>query len=301
MRQYHQWTGRRDKNGVPLYVFEVAQLTAKRMSAYDKSTSSSQSSGSVPPKLMRVFALYENLIHFVLPLCSSIPDRKFAETPVSRSNHIVDISGLSLRQFWNLKSHMQNASRLATAHYPETLDHIFMIGAPSFFPTVWGWIKRWFDPITVSKIFILSRHDVTSTLEKYIDPSNIPVKYGGTLNWHYGTVPNLEPAISEALNWERPRKDSRPPKAFPPGPIRWKKGERGDIVAVAVGSENGRRRTEKVATLPIGGATVNVGQTSRSRPQTHPGRNHESSRRSVNSRAEEHDHAPSALHRGSKT
>src|SRR5438034_8056022 len=27
-----------------------------------------------------------------------------------------------------------------------------IIGAPSFFPTVWGWIKRWFDPVTTSKI-----------------------------------------------------------------------------------------------------------------------------------------------------
>ena len=44
---------------------------------------------------------------------------------------------------------MSDASNLATAHYPETLDRIFVVGAPSFFPTVWEWAKRWFDPITV--------------------------------------------------------------------------------------------------------------------------------------------------------
>jgi hypothetical protein len=29
-------------------------------------------------------------------------------------------------QFWNLRSHMQDASVLSTAHYPETLDRIFV-------------------------------------------------------------------------------------------------------------------------------------------------------------------------------
>lgn len=73
----------------------------------------------------------------------------------------------------NLKAHMQDASLLATAHYPETLDRIFLIGAPSFFPTVWGWVKRWFDPITVSKIFILSAANTKSTLLEYIDRKSV--------------------------------------------------------------------------------------------------------------------------------
>lgn len=76
--------------------------------------------------MLRLFALYENLVRFVLPLCSAIPDRPQPETPVSLSNNIVDISGVSLKQFWNLKGHMQDASQLATAHYPETLDRIFV-------------------------------------------------------------------------------------------------------------------------------------------------------------------------------
>jgi hypothetical protein len=79
-----------------------------------------------PAKMMRLFALYENLTRFVLPFCSAIKDRPHLETPVSQSNNIVDISGVGLRQFWNLKTHMQDASTLATAHYPETLDRIFV-------------------------------------------------------------------------------------------------------------------------------------------------------------------------------
>lgn len=103
------------------------------MSEYEHSVEKSEKAkghghngGKTPAKLLRLFALYENLIQFALPLCTGIPDRPYGETPVSQSNNIVDISGVGLKQFWNLKGHMQDASTLATAHYPETLDRIFV-------------------------------------------------------------------------------------------------------------------------------------------------------------------------------
>lgn len=100
------------------------------MSEYEKkvvaSGSQSHAKGGVDPKLIRLFALYENLTRFALPFCAALPDRPYQETPVSQSNNIVDISNVGLKQFWNLKDHMQLASTLATAHYPETLDRIFV-------------------------------------------------------------------------------------------------------------------------------------------------------------------------------
>jgi hypothetical protein len=53
-------------------------------------------------------------------------DRPNPEVPVTNSVNIVDISGVGLSQFWSLKGHMQDASTLATAKYPETLDRIFV-------------------------------------------------------------------------------------------------------------------------------------------------------------------------------
>jgi hypothetical protein len=83
--------------------------------------------GKTPAKLLRLFALYENLTNFALPFMTSATDRPYADvTPISQSNNIVDISGVGLKQFWDLKTHMQDASTLATAHYPETLDRIFV-------------------------------------------------------------------------------------------------------------------------------------------------------------------------------
>lgn len=200
--------------------------------------------------MLRLFALYENLTRFVLPLCTAVKDRPHPETPISQSNNIVDIHNVGLKQFWNLKSHMQDASTLATAYYPETLDRIFIIGAPSFFPTVWSWIKRWFDPITVSKIFILSSADMKPTLEKYIAIENIPKKYGGTLEYEFGMLPMLEEEIATTLKWTDPSADMQSGnKSYPTGPIKWRASNATTMEAVAVGSENGKKRERAIATV----------------------------------------------------
>jgi hypothetical protein len=122
-----------------------------------------------------------------------------------------------------------------------------IIGAPAFFPTVWGWIKRWFDPITTSKIFILSSHDLTATLEAFIDPANIPKKYGGQLDFKFGDEPILDPAMENLIQWEGERKD------FPRGPMYWvNKGNENDghdMEALAAGTEAGKDRREKICRI----------------------------------------------------
>ncbi|KAF2685644.1 CRAL/TRIO domain-containing protein [Lentithecium fluviatile CBS 122367] len=248
-RLYPQWLGRRDKRGIPVYLFEVAPLNSKNISSYEKELAKAlTTSPKAATKNLRLFALYESLTRYVIPLCSAL-NRPHPETPISQSNNIVDISGVGLKQFWNLKGHMQDASTLATAHYPETLDRIFIVGAPAFFPTVWGWVKRWFDPITVSKIFILSPANVFSTLSQYIDPDNIPKKYGGNLDFEFGDMPNLEPAIQEAIKWELPSVH-KGRNTFPIGPIKWEDGENGAKKAIAVGSEQGKLRNTHILTIP---------------------------------------------------
>ncbi|KAJ4294929.1 hypothetical protein N0V88_005168 [Collariella sp. IMI 366227] len=159
---------------------------------------------------------------------------------VSTYEKATESASVSLRMFWNLKAHMQAASTLATAHYPETLDRIFIIGAPYFFSTVWGWIKRWFDPITVSKIFILSASEVKSTLEEFIEPRNIPKLYGGELDFEFFARPNVDPKIKEAVRWENGYTE------FPEGPAYWVPVEGGKRLAcMAVGSlKDGKQRRE---------------------------------------------------------
>ncbi|KAF2129997.1 CRAL/TRIO domain-containing protein [Dothidotthia symphoricarpi CBS 119687] len=248
-RLYPQWIGRRDKRGIPVYLFEVAPLNSKNISAYEKDLAKSKTtSPKDSTKNLRLFALYESLTRFITPLCSMVP-RHNPETPISQSNNIVDISGVGLKQFWNLKAHMQDASVLATAHYPETLDRIFIVGAPGFFPTVWGWVKRWFDPITVSKIFILSPNNVYETLSQYMDHENIPTKYGGGLDFKWTQMPSLEPEIEAQIKWENPIV-VKGRNTIPIGPMKWEAGRNGEMQAWAVGCENGKPRRTLVFTIP---------------------------------------------------
>lgn len=118
---YPQWIGRRDKRGIPVYLFEIRHLDPKIIAKHEKAAAGTTS------KMGNLFALYENLTRFTQPLCTQLPDRDYAGvTPITLSTNIVDVSRVSLKGFWNLKDHMQSASQLATAHYPETLDRIFV-------------------------------------------------------------------------------------------------------------------------------------------------------------------------------
>lgn len=139
---YTHWTGRRARNGTPLCLFEIQQLTPSVMAAHEASCSSNSRTNLQPKSTeseatLRLFCTYENLIRFVLPLCSSIPSRPEPDSPVTDTTCIVDITGVSLMQFWRLRSHMQTASKLATAHYPETLGKTFVridsVSLPQFF------------------------------------------------------------------------------------------------------------------------------------------------------------------------
>jgi hypothetical protein len=109
----------------------VKHLDSKNVKAYQKDAELYKKSLpyhktlDTPAQLVPLFALYHNLLNFVLPMCSAL-ERPNPEVPVTNSTNIVDISGVGLAQFWNLKSHMQDASVLATAHYPETLDRIYV-------------------------------------------------------------------------------------------------------------------------------------------------------------------------------
>jgi hypothetical protein len=245
-RVYPQWIGRRDNRGIPVYVYYVSHLRSSEISDYTKAATLPK--GLPSPKLLKLYAIYESLIQFILPACS----RLHPEGAVPCTSNIVDVSKVSLWQFWNLKQHMQDASTLATAHYPETLDRIFIVGAPSFFSTVWGWIKKWFDPITVSKIFILAPNEVKPTLERFIDIKNIPKQYGGELDWEFGQPPNLDEPMKGLLG------KLGEPGGWTDGPIRFVEGD-GETLIKAFGTEKGKPRTTVFATIPSP-RTTSVGE-----------------------------------------
>lgn len=119
-----------------------------------------------------------------------------------------------------------------------------IIGAPLFFSTVWGWVKRWFDPVTVSKIFILGHHEVLPTLLSFIDKKDVPKQYGGDLDFTWGQMPNLDPAVRRRTTWENGYTD------FPKGPLFWRPIDGDRVECVAVGSVKEVERIVRICTMP---------------------------------------------------
>ncbi|KAG1822610.1 CRAL/TRIO domain-containing protein [Suillus subaureus] len=185
-RFYPRWTGRRDKTGLPVYVYRLASLDAPLRKELE----------SVPSerRYQRIIALYESMTRFVLPLCSHLA----APTPVSSVTTIIDLEQVSLSAMWSLRSHLQVASTMATANYPETLSTIAIVNSPSFFPTIWNWIKTWFDEGTRNKIHILGK-DPGRTLRLLIDERDLPQSYGGQLPWKFEDEPDLDDTIKKLI------------------------------------------------------------------------------------------------------
>lgn len=119
-----------------------------------------------------------------------------------------------------------------------------VIGAPSFFPTVWGWINKWFDQNTVSKITIVPAGQELQALSELIDPVNIPRKYGGEFEFDFGMTPKLDQEIVESMDWLT-EKDGSLVQDIPKGPIKWVDVD-GRRTAVAVGSDAGEARHQAV-------------------------------------------------------
>jgi len=65
--------------------------------------------------------------------------------------------------------------------FPETLDRLVIVNAPSTFSVAWKIIRGWIDTRTASKIDILGRNQtkIFKLLSELVDENNLPSDYGG--------------------------------------------------------------------------------------------------------------------------
>ncbi|CDZ97962.1 Phosphatidylinositol transfer protein SEC14 and related proteins [Phaffia rhodozyma] len=221
---YPMWTGRRDTRGMPIYVYKISSLTTAKLNQLIPNDEASSSSIAIV-----TFAL----IRFLLPFCSTLP-RQNEEVPIAGTSSIVDVGDVGLSRFWGLRSHLQVASQVASANFPETIDRVFVVGAPSFFPTVFNWAKKWFDQGTVDKIHILGTSPLNELL-RWMPRSSIPTEYGGDLGWTYGDSPVLDEEASQAFGV----------KGWVRGPIAWNSNG-----LVHLGTVNGQPRQQESSSSP---------------------------------------------------
>ncbi|KAJ5286374.1 hypothetical protein N7524_001680 [Penicillium chrysogenum] len=207
----------------------------------------SKSGNGEPPKpdmLQLASVYYDHLVRFVIPLCSMMTDRPNPSVPATNSIYVVDASSLGIKQAWGLRSFAQEISWLLSTCYPETIERIFVCNAPSYYSTIWRFLKAWVDPRTAEKIVVLMESEVLPTLREYIDDANIPANFGGEFQFTHGMLPDLDDNIQQLLN-------SGSSKSLPPGPLKWTKDSDGRQTALAVGSKSGSVRNDKIATLDI--------------------------------------------------
>ncbi|KAF7162403.1 hypothetical protein CNMCM6106_009377 [Aspergillus hiratsukae] len=242
---YPHWTGRRDNRGLPIVMIETAHLDQKAIAHWRQTRELSGHSNS-PDMAQRALVHFDYLTRFVFPLCSAMRDRPQPSEPVTKAVYLVDGSSICLRQAWNLRDFAQDSSWMLATCYPETIDRIFVCNAPSYFSRIWSLLKKFVDPVTAEKIVVLNSTDVYGTLAKHIHHDDIPVQFGGALQFTNGMLPALCPVARQTLHWAPSFSGT-----LPPGPIKWTQNSRGQIKAVATGTVDGVERGLDVAMLDI--------------------------------------------------
>jgi len=204
-------------------VYVVSQVKAEDILALHK----------IDPALSSVFLAAEYVTEFVQPFCGKLQSQR-----ITTSINIIDLSNVGVPTFWRLRKLLSTASNMATAHYPETVKKIYIVGAPSFFSTIWKFITLWFEPATTRKIAVLGQHESAEVLRRELGSENVPKHFGGDLKWEFGDFPNLGPD-AEFLSQKLIDKWVEGPLRLINGP-----GEKWRIIGV--GTRNGDLRREEV-------------------------------------------------------
>ncbi|KAI5119615.1 hypothetical protein M0805_007879 [Coniferiporia weirii] len=179
IKYYPQYYHKTDKEGRPLYVERLGNIDVtelRRVTTQER-------------QVKQLIKEYEKSMNERLPACS-----KAAGHPVETSCTILDLEGVGLKAFWDVKGYVQEASNIGQNYYPETMGKFYIINAPWMFATVWKVIKGWLDPVTVAKINIPSGNGREALLAQ-IPAENLPAEFGGLCKCAGGC------AMSDAGPW----------------------------------------------------------------------------------------------------
>ncbi|NXA92218.1 S14L2 protein, partial [Melanocharis versteri] len=109
---------------------------------------------------------------------------------------VYDCEGLGLKHLW--KPAVETYGEILSVfeeNYPESLKHLFIVKAPKLFPVAYNLVKHFLSEDTRKKVVVLGSN-WKEVLQKYIDPAQIPVEYGGTL-----TDPDGNPKCPSKINY----------------------------------------------------------------------------------------------------
>ncbi len=102
-----------------------------------------------------------------------------SNTEISTVDTIVDCAGMNLFSFMKRMNFLKLVNTVAGAHYPELVEHIYIVNAPSVFSTVFNVAKKFLDPTLASKINVLNGKEQIKKLRNDFDLDKLPKEYGG--------------------------------------------------------------------------------------------------------------------------
>ena len=102
-----------------------------------------------------------------------------AERGIEDNFMILNVEGLGLSTFWNMKNQLQTLLGILDNNFPELSGRVQIINAPWVFATIFSYIRGWLPPATREKVDIRGA-DYKDVLLEYIEPDALPRKLGGT-------------------------------------------------------------------------------------------------------------------------
>ncbi|KAK9460611.1 CRAL-TRIO domain-containing protein [Lipomyces oligophaga] len=181
-KYYPQYYHKTDVEGRPVYIEQLGSVNLTEM--YKITT--------FERMLQNLVWEYEQFVLKRLPACS----RK-AGVLIETSCTIMDLKGVGISSIQQVYQYVREASVIGQNYYPERMGKFYMINAPFGFATAFRLIRPLLDPVTVSKIFILSS-SYQSELGKQIPAENLPKKFGGLCDCPGGCE------LSDAGPWHDP-------------------------------------------------------------------------------------------------
>ncbi|RUS33414.1 CRAL-TRIO domain-containing protein [Jimgerdemannia flammicorona] len=167
-----------DREGCPLYIERLGYHDAKKLAT---------------------FTTIEEVVNYHIA-CNEFLHRKIMGECTERVGHIIhketvifDCTNMGWNQFhMPALQFIRAIADIDQKYYPETMNKLYLVNAPSAFVMVWKIVKGWLDPGVIEKIHILGK-DYPKVLLEQIPAENLPDFLGGTCTCSHiagGCVPS---------------------------------------------------------------------------------------------------------------